>query len=87
MYQKRRNMENMLIWLIDIFCILCSSALAFWIRYGILYGSFEHGDQAWLVFTMCLLYILINVCVNFNHHFSGVAILMNWSVWSGWKLP
>lgn len=62
-------MENMLIWLIDIFCILCSSALAFWIRYGILYGSFEHGDQAWLVFTMCLLYILINVCVNFNHHF------------------
>lgn len=69
MYQKRRNMENMLIWLIDIFCILCSSALAFWIRYGILYGSFEHGDQAWLVFTMCLLYILINVCVNFNHHF------------------
>lgn len=69
MYQKRRNMENMLIWLIDIFCILCSSALAFWIRHGILYGSFEHGDQAWLVFTMCLLYILINVCVNFNHHF------------------
>lgn len=69
MYQKRRNMENMLIWLIDIFCILCSSALAFWIRYGILYGSFEHGDQAWLVFTMCLLYILINVCVNFNYHF------------------
>ena len=69
MYQKRRNMENMLIWLIDIFCILCSSALAFWIRYGILYGSFEHGNQAWLVFTMCLLYILINVCVNFNHHF------------------
>lgn len=62
-------MENMLIWLIDIFCILCSSALAFWIRYGILYGSFEHGNQAWLVFTMCLLYILINVCVNFNHHF------------------
>lgn len=62
-------MENMLIWLIDIFCILCSSALAFWIRYGILYGSFEHGDQAWLVFTMCLLYILINVCVNFNYHF------------------
>ena len=69
MYQKRRNMENMLIWLIDIFCILCSSALAFWIRYGLLYGSFEHGDQAWLVFTMCLLYILINVCVNFNYHF------------------
>ena len=47
MYQKRRNMENMLIWLIDIFCILCGSALAFWIRYGILSGSFEHGGQAW----------------------------------------
>ncbi len=69
MYQKRRNMENMLIWLIDIFCILCSGALAFGIRYGRLYGAFQHGDQVWLVVTMCLLYILINVFVNFNHHF------------------
>ena len=69
MYQKRRNMENMLIWLIDIFCILCSGALAFGIRYGRLYGAFQHGDQVWLVVTMCLLYILINVFANFNHHF------------------
>lgn len=59
----------MLIWLIDIFCILCSGALAFGIRYGRLYGAFQHGDQVWLVVTMCLLYILINVFVNFNHHF------------------
>ena len=58
-------MENMLIWLIDIFCILCSGALAFGIRYGRLYGAFQHGDQVWLVVTMCLLYIF----VNFNHHF------------------
>ena len=62
-------MENMLIWLIDIFCILCSGALAFGIRYGRLYGAFQNGDQVWLVVTMCLLYILINVFVNFNHHF------------------
>ncbi|MEI3283320.1 MAG: hypothetical protein V8R61_11840 [Enterocloster sp.] len=38
---KRRNMENMLIWLIDIFCILCSGALAFGIRYGRLCEPFS----------------------------------------------
>lgn len=69
MYQKRKTIENMLIWMLDLACILCSSALAFWIRFEHVYGSYEHGDQSWQIIFMCLLYILINVFVNFNHHF------------------
>ena len=69
MYQKRKTIENMLIWLLDICCILCSSVMAFWIRYGRVYGRYEHGDQSWQIVFMCLLYILINVFIDFNHHF------------------
>ncbi|MDO4269087.1 MAG: sugar transferase [Eubacteriales bacterium] len=69
MYQKRRTIENMLIWMIDIFCVLCSSALAFWIRFGRVYGIGTHGDQSWQIIFMCLLYMLVNIGVDFNHRF------------------
>lgn len=69
MYQKRKSIENMLIWLIDILCILCSCAAAFWIRFERFYGVGAHGDQSWQVIFMCLIYILINVFINFNYHF------------------
>lgn len=69
MYQERKNFENMLIWIIDILCMLMSFAVAFSIRFGLIYGVNERGDQIWQTVYMVLLYVLINVCIDFNHHF------------------
>lgn len=69
MYQKRKTIENMLIWMIDILCILFSCAVAFWLRFERFYGTASHGDQSWQMIFMCLLYILLNVFIDFNHHF------------------
>ena len=69
MYQKRKNFENMLIWILDILCMLMSFGVAFSLRFGLIYGVGEHGDQIWQAVYMAMLYVLINVCIDFNHHF------------------
>ena len=69
MYQKRKNFENMLIWMVDILCMLMSFGVAFSLRFGLIYGVGAHGDQIWQAVYMSLIYVLINVCVDFNHHF------------------
>lgn len=69
MYQKRKSIETMLIWTLDTVCMLCSCAAAFWIRFERFYGSYNHWDQIWQIAFMVLIYILINVFVDFNHHF------------------
>ena len=69
MYQKRKSIETMLIWTLDIVCILCSCAAAFWIRFERFYGAVSHWDQIWQISFMIFIYIMINVFVDFNHHF------------------
>lgn len=59
----------MLIWMIDLFCILCSFGIASWLRFGRFYGTGSHGDQSWQIVFMLLIYIVINVFTDFNHHF------------------
>lgn len=49
--------------------MLMSFAVAFSIRFGLIYGVNERGDQIWQTVYMVLLYVLINVCIDFNHHF------------------
>ena len=69
MYQKRKNMENMLLWLLDVVCILFSMGVAFALRFGQIYGSGRHGDQMWQIIFVCLLYTVICLFADFNHHF------------------
>ena len=69
MYQKKETIENAILLVLDVLCLLVSVAAAFAIRYGLFYGRDKHGDQIWQVSFICLLLIVINVLINFNHHF------------------
>lgn len=69
MYQKRKALENILILGLDLGSIVASLTLAFWIRYGAVFGQAQHGDQSWLVMFMAVLYAAINIFVDFNDHF------------------
>ncbi len=69
MYQKRRAFENVLILGLDIMSIAISLAVAFWLRYGLIYGRDSRGDQMWLLAFMFALYAAINIFGDFNDHF------------------
>ena len=69
MYQKRKSLENTMLLVLDLLCLILSMVTAFAIRFCLFLGSEVHGDQIWQVSFLCLLFIVINVCANFNHHF------------------
>lgn len=75
MYQKRKTLENAIILMIDILCLLIGVGVAFGIRFHLFFGSLEHGDQIWQVSFVSLLFIVIHLVIDFNHHFSGEVIL------------
>ncbi|MFQ9650191.1 MAG: hypothetical protein ACLRZZ_08175 [Enterocloster sp.] len=43
--------------------------MAFGIRFHLFFGSLEHGDQIWQVSFVSLLFIVIHLVIDFNHHF------------------
>ena len=69
MYQKRKSLENTLILILDLLCMMISISAAFAIRFQLFWGSWEHGDQIWQVSILALLFVVINVFVEFNRHF------------------
>ena len=69
MYQKRKTLENAIILMIDILCLLIGVGVAFGIRFHLFFGSLEHGDQIWQVSFVSLLFIVIHLVIDFNHHF------------------
>jgi exopolysaccharide biosynthesis polyprenyl glycosylphosphotransferase len=69
MYQKRKAMENFLILILDVFVLWISSGIAFGLRYGVFYGKISHIDQLWQITLMSLLYGLMNLMTDYNHHF------------------
>ena len=69
MYQKRKAFENILILGLDTLSITASLAIGFWLRYGVIFGRFEHRDQMWLLVFMLALYAAINIFADFNDHF------------------
>lgn len=69
MYQKRKNLENTLILLLDVATVLLSSAAAFWLRFHRLWGVHSHGDQNWQIVYLCLLVVLTDIFLDLNHHF------------------
>ena len=69
MYQKRKTLENAIILMLDVLCLLAGLGAAFAIRFGLFYGSGAHGDQTWQVIFICLLFIVIHLTLDFNHHF------------------
>lgn len=69
MYENKKAFENSLVLILDLCSLMVSMGIAFWIRYGILYGRFEHGDQVWLLLFAIALYGLMFVLMDFSHHF------------------
>ncbi len=69
MYENKKTFESILVLIVDLCSLIVSMGLAFWLRYGIFYGRFEHGDQIWLLFFAVALYGLMFVLMDFSHHF------------------
>ena len=69
MYENKKTFESILVLIVDLCSLIVSMGLAFWLRYGILYGRFEHGDQIWLLVFAVALYGLMFVLMDFSHHF------------------
>ena len=69
MYQKRKTLENAIILMLDVLCLLIGLGAAFAIRFQLFFGSTDHGDQIWQVSFICLLFIVIHLALDFNHHF------------------
>ena len=69
MYENKKTFESILVLIVDLCSLIVSMGIAFWIRYGIFYGRFEHGDQIWLLLFAIALYGLIFVLMDFSHHF------------------
>lgn len=69
MYQKRKALENFLILGVDVVSLTISLFAAFWLRYHVIFGRFKHWDQLWIWALVVLLYVALNVVVDFNHHF------------------
>lgn len=69
MYENKKTFESILVLIVDLCSLIFSMGIAFWIRYGIFYGRFEHGDQIWLLLFAIALYGLIFVLMDFSHHF------------------
>jgi len=69
MYQKRKAIENIFILLTDIICLWISLGIAFEIRYGMVYGIYDNGDQLWQIAFISMLYGLISIFGNFATHF------------------
>ena len=69
MYQKRKAFENILILGLDVISIAVSLVIAFCIRYGMIFGRAQEGDQGWLFLFMLVLYAAINIFVDFNDKF------------------
>jgi exopolysaccharide biosynthesis polyprenyl glycosylphosphotransferase len=70
MNQKKNTIENLLILMIDIVCILLSTIAAFYIRYHTFLGIAENGDQIQLAGIMLLVGVTIHAFVDFSHHFT-----------------
>lgn len=69
MYQKRKSIENVMILLIDIICILLSIGIAYGMRYGVYFGRYERGDQLWQIILISMLYVFTIVYGDFTRHF------------------
>ena len=67
MYENKKTFESILVLIVDLCSLIFSMGIAFWIRYGIFYGRFEHGDQIWLLLFAIALYGLIFVLMDFSH--------------------
>ena len=69
MYENKKTFESILVLIVDLCSLIVSMGLAFWLRYGIFYGRFEHGDQIRLLVFAVALYGLMFVLMDFSHHF------------------
>lgn len=89
MYQKRKAMESFLILIVDILAIIASCGIAFGLRYGVVYGIYDHMDQLWQILLISLMYGFIDILTDFSRHFfrrgyfeEFVAVIKNQVIFS-----
>lgn len=75
MYQKSKTIENVLVMLVDLVCLLTSVLLAFLIRYKLFMGINQRGDQIWQLPLMVMISVSLEVFFDFTHHFSRRGML------------
>ena len=61
MYQKSKTIENVLVMLVDLVCLLTSVLLAFLIRYKLFMGINQRGDQIWQLPLMVMISVSLEV--------------------------
>lgn len=69
MYQSERVMENKPVLFIDLISIIASFAMAFGVRYQVLFGRETLGDQIWIVALAVIIYISVSFYTNVGFNF------------------
>lgn len=69
MYQKRQMMDNGIILFVDLIGVVISVAMAYWLRYHYILGSYKHLDQTWQISIMLLVSVATFFLNNSGYHF------------------
>jgi len=78
MYQKRKNLENILILLLDLLCIFFSGGLAYWWRYHVFFGRYLPEDGKWHILLLCVIFIVAFFVCGFSRHFFRRSWVKEW---------
>ncbi len=69
MYSKKKTVENILILILDLACLVASLGIAFQVRYGRLFGEFADWDGRWLIALLVTTYMVLALLLEPYRHF------------------
>ncbi len=69
MYGKKKTLENSLILALDMACLVAALGIAFWIRYGRLFGTRISWDRRWLLALFIAVYMVLVLVLDLYRHF------------------
>lgn len=69
MYGKKKVVENILILLLDLVCLVAALGIALWIRYGMLYGEANAWDSRWLLTLFLTVQLVLTLLSDPYKHF------------------
>ncbi len=67
MYQKKKELETILIMLTDLFCLSVSFVMSFRIRFG--RWLWQNGEGQWILLFLLLVYLAVGLITDAYHHF------------------
>lgn len=69
MYGKKKTVENILILILDLICLVIALGIAFQIRFGRFYGEYADWDGRWLVTLFLTTYTVLALLLEPYRHF------------------